>query len=175
MKQDLMVLRIPELTELKRGILFWPEADSLTTLIILLLRIMKTAPLKLNPDNQEVEVIDCATSLKSLRNFMKSLDYIKMKPVNNALIRLTDVSNLTIRGLAENDDVIALYLHRKDTTGGASVMDIELSAGSYNLIWTDTKKGTQRVASMTSKKGGWVKITTPSYKEDLALKILKSD
>jgi hypothetical protein len=112
---------------------------------------------------------------KILANFMKSLDFINMKPLNNAKIRINDQAGLTVTGLEENDDILALYLHRRKASDATSLMEIELAAGSYNLIWTDPLKGTQRVASITSQRKGWIKITTPSFYEDLALKIAKSD
>jgi Cellulase (glycosyl hydrolase family 5) len=112
---------------------------------------------------------------KILANFMKSLDFVNMRPLNDARISIDDQSGLIVTGLEENDDILALYLHRKDASNAISVIEVELSAGSYNMIWTDPKKGTQKVASMTSKKKGWIKITTPSFSEDLALKIVKSD
>jgi hypothetical protein len=112
---------------------------------------------------------------KILANFMKSLDFINMKPMNEAKIRIGAQSGLLITGLEENDNVFALYLHRKKPANEIAPMEVELSAGSYNLIWTDPVKGSQRVVSITSKRSGWVKISTPSFREDLALKIVKSD
>jgi hypothetical protein len=110
-----------------------------------------------------------------LSDFMKSVDYIKMKPLDGSKTRIPDQSGETVRGLIHPDNVIALYLHRNDTATAVSNMEIELRAGSYNMIWTDTRDGNQTVTSMTSKKAGWIRITTPAYKEDLAVKIIESD
>ena len=119
---------------------------------------------------------------KSLRNqfrilaeFMKSLDYVSMKPLNSSKIRLVDQQGATVRGLVHPDNLMALYLHRINNGSAASVMEIELRAGSYNMIFTDTRNGNQTVTSVTSKKNGWITITTPAYNEDLALKIIESD
>jgi hypothetical protein len=119
---------------------------------------------------------------KSLRNqfrilaeFLKSLDFINMKPLNSSVIRFLDHSGETVRGLVHGDNLMALYLHRNNTASEASVMEIDLRAGSYNLIWTDTRNGNQTVTSMTLKKSGWTRITTPAFSEDLAIKIIETD
>lgn len=119
---------------------------------------------------------------KSLRNqfrilaeFMKSLDYVNMKPQNSSKIRLLDQTGETVRGLVHPDNVMALYLHRNKTGSTSSVIEIELRAGSYNIIWTNTRNGNQSVTSMTSKKDGWTRITTPAFSEDLAVKIIETD
>jgi hypothetical protein len=119
---------------------------------------------------------------RSLRNqfrilaeFMKSLDYINMKPLNSSKIMFLDQSGETVRGMVHPDNLMALYLHRNNTGSAVSVMEIELPAGSYNVICTDTRSGKQTVTSMTSKKYGRMRITTPAYSEDLALKIIESD
>jgi hypothetical protein len=110
-----------------------------------------------------------------LADFMKSIDYIKMKPLETSKTRILDPSGETVRGLIHPDNLIALYLHRNDTVTAVSVMEIELPAGSYNMIWTDTSNGNQTVTSMTSKRDGWIRFTTPAFKEDLAMKIIESD
>jgi hypothetical protein len=110
-----------------------------------------------------------------LANFMKSFDFISTKPVNSSGIRISDQSGLMVTGLSENDEILALYLHRKAGTAAMSSFEIELSAGAYNMIWTDPEKGTQTVASITSKKKEWIRISTPAFREDIALKIVKSD
>jgi len=119
---------------------------------------------------------------KTLRNqfrilteFIKSLDYVNMTPFNVKKIRLLDQSGKTVRGLSNSDSMIALYLHRKDAGSAVSVIEIDLPAGSYNMIWTNTTNGRQTVTSMTSKNDGWIRIDTPAYSVDLALKIALSD
>ena len=110
-----------------------------------------------------------------LANFMKSLDFISMKPLESSVIRINDQSGIVVTGLQQNDDIMALYLHRKTESNTIPMVEIELSAGSYNMIWTDPEKGTQTVASITAKKKDWIRISTPTFLEDIALKIIKSD
>jgi hypothetical protein len=106
---------------------------------------------------------------------MKSLDYVNMKPLDSSKIRILDQKGESVRGLVHADNLMALYLHRNSTVSAASVIEIELPARSYNIIFTDTRSGNQTVTSMTSKNDGWISITTPAYSEDLAMKIIETD
>lgn len=119
---------------------------------------------------------------KSLRNqfrilaeFMKSLNYINMKPVSNKHVRLNGQETTTVYGLAETYKVFALHLTRKDTIKGTSTVEINLPAGSYNITWIDTKTGSETVSKIAGHPGGWVGITSPDYIEDIALKAEKEN
>jgi hypothetical protein len=109
-----------------------------------------------------------------LAGFMKSVDYINMKPLDEGKIKLQDQMNTTVRGLAKADDLFVLYLHRADTVNMPSVIDIDLPAGKYNITWTDSKNGKEINLKLPDHSGGWLHITSPSYKEDIAFKLLKT-
>lgn len=111
---------------------------------------------------------------KILAEFMKSLDYISMKPENEGRIKLYDQVNTTVHALTGADDLFAIYLHRKDTMNISSSIDIDLSPGSYNMTWTDTRTGVETAASLDKHPGGYARITSPSYSIDIAMKIMKS-
>jgi hypothetical protein len=119
---------------------------------------------------------------KTIRNqfrilveFMRSLNYINMKPVNMELIRSQANDSIDIYGLAEEDKVIALYFNRKNATTSYSVVDIDLPVGSYTLIWTNTKSAGETVSSVNNHAGGWLTITSPAYIEDIALKVVREN
>ncbi len=118
---------------------------------------------------------------KTLRNqfrilaeFMKSLDYISMKPLNGEKIRLTTGAyNTSLQALAGKDDLYAIYLYRKDTVNMASELEVELSPGLYNIAWTYTRTGVETRAPAVSHTGGRMQITSPAFNEDVALKLWK--
>ena len=112
---------------------------------------------------------------KILAEFMKSCDYVNMTPVKQERIRLPEQMNTTVHALAKEDEYFAIYLHRKDTINIASTIVIDLAAGSYNMIWTDTKSGIETAASLDNHPGGYARITSPGYREDIAMKLIKNN
>jgi len=106
---------------------------------------------------------------------MKSIDYVKMSPVNKDRIRLPEQMNTTLQALANDDNQFAVYLHRKDTIIETSVVEIDLPSGSFNITWTDTKNGSVTPASRIDHAGGRLRIVSPAYLEDIAMKLMKSN
>lgn len=114
---------------------------------------------------------------KTLRNqfrilaeFMKSLDFINMKPIGDDLIK-PDPAGASVQGLVEEGKVMALYLSVKDSVSVSSSIEINLPAGSYNLTWVDTKTGQNTEESQNGHNGGWLQIKSPEYLNDIALQI----
>jgi len=115
------------------------------------------------------------SQLGILAGFMESLNYVDMKPITGGLVRLSDQGNTTVQGLIDDDKVIALYFSGNDTIRTSTSFEINLSAGSYNLNWIDTKNADETAAKLTDHAGGWAAVTSPDYVEDIALKIVKVD
>jgi Cellulase (glycosyl hydrolase family 5) len=111
--------------------------------------------------------------LKILAGFMNGIDYINMEPLKNDNIGLLGNSGINVQALAKDDEIIAMYIHRKDTVNASSSFEIELTPGSYSMTWADTKSGTENVSGLKDHKGGLATINTPLFSEDIALKILK--
>lgn len=108
---------------------------------------------------------------KILAEFMQGIDFINMVNFNNARLRFPEQENTTMQARAKAEEVIALYLHRKDTTCIRSIFEIDLSAGSYNLTWVDTKTANETVLDIKNHPGGWCRIISPDYSVDIALRI----
>ncbi len=108
-----------------------------------------------------------------LAGFMRSLNFINMKPVGNDVVK-PDRESTSVEGLVEDGKVWALYLSIKDTVATSSVLEINLPAGSYNLTWTDTKTGSETPESQNVHNGGWMQIKSPEYLRDIAVKIEKN-
>jgi hypothetical protein len=112
---------------------------------------------------------------KILAEFMKSIDYINMMPASEEKVRLPEQANTTVQALAKCDELFALYLHRTDSTNMGSAIEIDLPTGSYNMTWTDTKSGAETPAKVADHTGGWLRITSPEYREDIAMKLMQNN
>jgi hypothetical protein len=116
---------------------------------------------------------------KSLRNqfkilteFMHSIDFIDMTPVNDQKIKSVD-GETSIRALSQKDELFAVYFHRKDTANKSMAFEIELPEGAYSLIWTDTRTAGETNAEIKYHRGGFITITSPSFSEDIAVRIAR--
>ncbi len=110
---------------------------------------------------------------KILAGFMKSLNFINMKPVSETVLK-TDAEGIAVEGLVEEGKVWAFYLSAKDTVSKTTILEINLPEGSYNLTWTDTKTGTETSEPHDGHKGGWLQIKTPEFMNDIALCIRRT-
>jgi hypothetical protein len=113
------------------------------------------------------------SQLKILTEYIGSMDFYKMKPVDEGLFISADSSRTTIHALALGSDLIAAYIHRNDTGSIAAVIKPTMDEGEYKLEWTDTKTGARSMQTMKNAKAGCVKIDTPPFSEDIALKLIK--
>lgn len=111
---------------------------------------------------------------KILVEFMKKIDFINMEPLQSNKLRMPESEDIKVQALSKSEELIAMYIHRKDTISGISAFETDLSSGSYSLTWVDTKTGVENVSFLKNHHGGWALINTPLYSEDIALKILKT-
>lgn len=110
---------------------------------------------------------------KILAGFMKSLNFINMKPMEDNLVKPDPGSS--VQGLVEERKVWALYFSLTDTASTASTIEVNLPAGSYNLTWIDTKTGAETPESHNDHNGGWLHIKSPEYMQDIAIQIKKTN
>ncbi len=111
--------------------------------------------------------------LKILAEFMKTLDYINMSPVDAKMIKLTGTGNKSARALSNGDDLIAAYICRRDTSKAALDIEIDIKAGSYRLTIIDTTTPFENITIINNHRGGWLKINSPAKFEDMAFSIKK--
>jgi hypothetical protein len=114
--------------------------------------------------------------LKILKDFIEGFDFIKMRP-DNAVIR-SGTANVPIAGnppearmsarvLAEPGRAYAIYLKG----GTQAELNLNLPAGSYKAEWINTKTGKVEKQEVLEHSGGERKISSPTYGEDIALRI----
>ena len=105
-----------------------------------------------------------------LSGFMSKLNFVNMKPVTDEDVR-TDINGASINGLVEDEKVWALYLSLKDTVKVSTTLEVNLTEGSYDIKWLDTKTGTETSESQNGHNGGWIQVRSPEYLHDLAILI----
>ncbi|MEI6047413.1 MAG: hypothetical protein WCS03_00815 [Bacteroidota bacterium] len=110
---------------------------------------------------------------KILADFMQSLNYISMRPVNTEIVRLKGEKKMPIYGLYEEGKVLAMHLCGKDTASAGTLIDINLPTGTYTLTWIDTKSAAETASSLNKHSGGWTTIASPPYIGDVALRVVK--
>lgn len=104
--------------------------------------------------------------LKILKDFIHSFNFIKMRP-DNSIIKKVTPPEITVRALVETGKAYALYV--KDGTKADITLDIP--KGKYRIEWLNTKTGIFESKLIVDHGGGEINLTSPDYTEDIALRI----
>lgn len=112
------------------------------------------------------------SQLKILIDFLKDLDYINMKPLNDQVAKLSKKGKTTISGLY-NKNQFAVYLSMNNESDRNTIIEINAEAGTYRLNLIDTKTGKSQESVIHDHPGGWLKLTSMDFPEDLAVKMQK--
>jgi hypothetical protein len=117
--------------------------------------------------------------LKILIQVFRELDFLSMKP-QNGLVQGTFHGTATARVLAQEGQQYLTYLNcLQGNSGKVTLRDttftisLELPPGDYTSTWIDPITGKRTDFSIKGHAGGPLTLTTPLFKEDLALKIVK--
>jgi len=106
--------------------------------------------------------------LSYLKKFVESFNFIRLKP-DADLYSGGIPKGLTPYILAETGNQYAFYL-----MGGKQVNpELNLPKGEYKLEWLNPVSGKIEKNEKLSHSGGKVKLTSPEYTEDIALKIIR--
>jgi hypothetical protein len=113
--------------------------------------------------------------LKVLSEFINGFDFVRMTPDDSA-IKGGVPQGSTARALVERDKAIAIYVRSQFPRGtpsnptGLSALLIELTEGSWQAEWIDTKGG--NVIRTARVDGGGIRaIDAPAYDTDIALRL----
>ena len=106
--------------------------------------------------------------IKLLKDFIHSLDFIKMKPAREA-IREPLPKDARCQMLAESGRQYAAYFK------GAPrfAFTIELPAGSYHVQWLDVVNGRETATPIPTHPGGPAQLQIPSEWNECALKVVR--
>jgi hypothetical protein len=117
--------------------------------------------------------------LAILKRFMDGFGFVKMKPAS-ALLRRTRITPdptpkgqkpppaPTARVLAEPGRQYAIYVRG----GVAAELALEMPAGAYRAEWVNTRTGKVDKSESFQHTGAARTLTAPTYREDIALRIL---
>ena len=106
--------------------------------------------------------------LAILKNFMDSLDFVKMRP-DDSVIKGGVPDKATARALVEPGRAYAIYVNG----GSAANLLIRLPGGKYGAEWVNTKTGKVDKKETFQHEGGNRVVQSPRYKDDIALRILR--
>ncbi|UCE49364.1 MAG: hypothetical protein JSW47_04315, partial [Phycisphaerales bacterium] len=104
-----------------------------------------------------------------LRDFINGFDFVKMKP-DNSIIKGGVPDNATARALVEKGRAYAIYIN-----GGTKAdLIVSLPKGRYKAEWLNTKIGTIDKKQIFEHSGGRLLLASPTYQDDIALRISRS-
>jgi len=108
--------------------------------------------------------------LRILSDFINGFDFIKMAP-DNSIIKGGIPDKATARALVKKGSACAIYING----GSKANLVVELPDGKYSAEWVNTKTGRIDKKETFEHTGGNKTLPSPTYKEDIALRILRSD
>ena len=109
--------------------------------------------------------------LRILQEFISRFNFVNMRP-DDACIRSCAPAGLKARALTDKGKAYAIYLRSESSEPESSaVLELELTAGSYQAEWVDTKNGAIKQVNDFKHEGGTRKLTAPRFSEDIALAI----
>lgn len=72
-----------------------------------------------------------------------------------------------------NKNQFAVYLSMNNESDRNTIIEINAEAGTYRLNLIDTKTGKSQESVIHDHPGGWLKLTSMDFPEDLAVKMQK--
>ena len=135
-----------------------------------------------NPAGKTADNTQILTSLKALKDFIYSFDFLKMHQDKSFIVGGV-TSGAYCRGISEPGRQYALYLHHSTGAGETAYMVtpgtyveklvLDLPAGSYEADWVDPASGTVVRTDTFSHPGGHRTFASPRHSIDIALRITR--
>jgi hypothetical protein len=112
--------------------------------------------------------------MKTLHEFIRSFDFVKMKPLNSAL-RAPVGGGARAYVLAEPNKAYALYFAPagEKPAPREAVVSLEVPDGNYRAEWVNPLTGKVEKRETVKSATGSVTLTSPPHQEDIALKLIK--
>lgn len=108
-----------------------------------------------------------------LKRFIHEFDFVQMSPRDDVI---AEGERLKAFALAEDGKQYAVYVCQLDTdnlTERRTDLKLDLPKGTYEIEWVNTHTGDVEKADTLSHSGGEATFTSPSFIEDVALRVLK--
>jgi hypothetical protein len=110
-------------------------------------------------------------ALRILAQFVNGLDLGHMQPDPEAVSQWLQYAS-EIHMLTDPGRVYALYLKGGNDTRATTLL-LDASAGRYQIDWLNPRTGESARDAAIDHNGGPLKLTTPEYTEDLAMKMVR--
>lgn len=120
--------------------------------------------------------------LRHLREFMEYLPFLRMKPMNEAILGSAP-EGASVRALAAPGQTYAVYIHhgrvdkdakprfQVDQSRRSTVLRLDIAAGQYVAEWWNPKTGKVDARERFQHGGGERALKSPEYSEDIALRV----
>ena len=126
---------------------------------------------------------DLRNQLRICKDFLYSLDFIHMKPDNSVIAAVS--GGLSARALVKTGKVYAIYMHIPIPKNPKKLSDhlkgnitteltLNLSAGTYRSEWINTLTGELNASEPISHSGGLLKLSSPKFDNDIALRVVNT-
>jgi len=109
------------------------------------------------------------SQLTTLKRFLESFDFICMAPHDEVIIDGVP-KGAVARCLAEPGKQYAVYVRG----GTQAELTLDIPKGEYRLEWLNPRSGEAEGAQTVKHPGGALKLQSPSYGEDIALRLRKA-
>ena len=112
--------------------------------------------------------------MKVLKDYIDGFDFLRMKPLPSVVTNKA-FAGVTSRVLGEPGRAYAVYLAPggEKTTPREAVIALELPSGSYRAEWVNPVSGKIDKRETVKSEKGFVVLTSPPYREDIALKLIR--
>ena len=108
--------------------------------------------------------------LEVLRDFLHSFDFIKMAP-DNSVIKGGVPDGAIAQVLAAAGEGYAVYIRG----GKQATLELDVPPGQYQTEWLNTCTGAVEASRKIAHNGGNLKVSSPDYTEDIALRLIRQD
>jgi hypothetical protein len=107
--------------------------------------------------------------LQILNEFMKSLDFVRMKP-DVSIIKAGVPDGGSVQALVDESRQYGIYLHGNRQ----AKLTISLTQGRYTAEWVNTQTGRIDCSTTFDHPGGDRDLVPPEYRDDIALRIRRA-
>ena len=138
-----------------------------------------------NPSGDDPLNLKALEQLRVLRAFMEGFDFVKMRLDRGFVVLKEDLPrDIRIRATSEPGRQYAVYLHHSaiDVTCYTVLpadrtveLTLEMPGGRYRADWVEPETGKVLAAQTLDHADGRVKLTSPRYSVDLALRVVRMD
>lgn len=124
------------------------------------------------------------TQLRVLKDFIEGFDLPRLRPVSNVIHSVSD--SLVASALGDPGREYAVYLHvplpdkandlaSYRRSGLEADIHLNLSAGTYLVVWVNTKTGEEERREDVRHEGSILQLQSPPFDDDIALRVRRSE